>query len=50
MTVCEKCWAEAQRRHAAGEGETVIEVYNRLLSDDWCFEMRLRESRARERD
>lgn len=33
MVVCEACWAEAQRRHLGGEGETVVEVYNKLLDE-----------------
>lgn len=33
---CERCWSEAERRHAGGEGESVTEVYHRLIDADWC--------------
>jgi hypothetical protein len=36
--MCPDCWREATLRHAGGrgEGESVSEVYSRLIDEYWC--------------
>ena len=47
---CPLCWSEAISRHAGGqgEGESVTEVYGRLIDDDWCHTS-IERQKARER-
>jgi hypothetical protein len=50
MSRCEECWNEATRRHAGGQGEgdSVTQVYYRLIDADWCYDSPTRRE-ARER-
>ena len=38
MTVCEKCWEEAQRRLYSGDTdcESVTAIYEQLIEAEWC--------------